>query len=66
MNPEQYNYENDHADRFHDYEEDAMQDQAYYQNYLDEKSQGLYDGEYDDWYDEMYGDDNSWGDEFED
>ena len=24
MNPEQYEYENNHADRFHDYEEDSV------------------------------------------
>ena len=49
MNPEQYNYENENAD---DYSQEA-----YYQDYLDEKQQGLYDGEYDEWYDENYGDD---------
>lgn len=59
MDPEQYEYENEHADTFHDYEEDAMQDQQSEEEedrYFDEFSND----------DNSYNEDLGWDGDYED
>ena len=43
MEPEYYNYENEYADRFHDYEEDTVQDDEDDYYYDDNLEEGEYD-----------------------
>lgn len=54
---EDYEYENDHADRFHDYEEDAMQDD------LVEEGEDDRDYQDDPYYDEFSNDDNPYNED---
>ena len=58
MDTEYYEYESDHADRFHDYEEDAMQDSHWPADSAnDVEDEEHYDD--DDRYDDEFSDDDN-------
>lgn len=68
---ERYEYEQEHGDRFHDYEEDSIEGQGHwpadsYNDYEEEEPEDNTDDQYDDSYNDDYREDLGWDGGYED